>query len=176
MSKATFYGKQGTLWSTIEALFKVLSDRSFLTDLKALKEYMYFSRIVIAKYSTLLDAIDRLVVRTRQRSSNITDTKRVELQCYDRLLYEREVFDGISEPHRIYVRQFSLELNCVTQHVGERRIGRTINFLQIVESDRSKDSLNYKLSHSRQSIEHAFGMLEQRWGILSNATSERSNV
>ena len=29
-----------------------------------------------------------------------------------------------------------------------------------------KDSFNYWLSHSRQAIERAFGMLTQRWGIF----------
>jgi hypothetical protein len=30
--------------------------------------------------------------------------------------------------------------------------------------DRYKDSFNYWLSHFRQAVEHAFGMLTQRWG------------
>ncbi len=29
-----------------------------------------------------------------------------------------------------------------------------------------KDSFNYWLSHSRQAVEHSFGMLTQRWGIF----------
>jgi len=32
--------------------------------------------------------------------------------------------------------------------------------------DRYKDSFNYWLSHSRQTIEHAFGILMQHWGIF----------
>lgn len=32
--------------------------------------------------------------------------------------------------------------------------------------DRYKDSFNYWLSHSRQTIERAFGILTQRWGIM----------
>jgi hypothetical protein len=32
--------------------------------------------------------------------------------------------------------------------------------------DRYRDSFNYWLSHSRQTIERAFGILTQRWGIL----------
>ena len=32
--------------------------------------------------------------------------------------------------------------------------------------DRYKDSFNYWLSHSRQTIERAFGILTQRWGIF----------
>ena len=32
--------------------------------------------------------------------------------------------------------------------------------------DRYKDSFNYWLSHSRQAVERAFGMLTQRWGIF----------
>ncbi len=32
--------------------------------------------------------------------------------------------------------------------------------------DRYKDSFNYWLSHSRQIVEQAFGMLTQRWGIF----------
>ncbi len=32
--------------------------------------------------------------------------------------------------------------------------------------DRFKDSFNYWLSHSHQTIEHAFGILTQCWGIL----------
>jgi hypothetical protein len=31
---------------------------------------------------------------------------------------------------------------------------------------RWKDAFNYLLSHSRQSIERAFGMVIQRWGIF----------
>lgn len=56
VSKATFYGKQGILWPTIEALDKVLSIGFPLTDLNALKELVYYFSELLAACTNLFNA------------------------------------------------------------------------------------------------------------------------
>jgi hypothetical protein len=55
--------------------------------------------------------------------------------------------------------------------IGDKAFTNTFQFCSPWSGrglDEYKDSFNFWLSHSRQCVRHAFGILTQRWGIFGD--------
>ena len=190
ISIACFFSDRGVLWPTIEALDEVLKLGFPLNDISALEEISNgFNRHSNGIMNGCVLAIDGLAVRTRQ--PYVTENKNTkswrcrkggfalivmagsdvngkflmatadhcgsthDITCWENSALYAAIRDGKLDSRFFVIGDEAFtNLQQVLSPYSGRGLGRW------------KDAFNYWLSHSRQSIERAFGMLVMRWGIL----------
>ena len=178
------------LWATIEALDEVLPDIGFPIDNEfELQEMSYsFSRKNNGILDGLVMVIDGLIVRTRcPYNYEVSDPKSYQHRkggfgiivmagcdgnakfrsitakhtgsTNDNVAWESSALAAALENGQLHPRYFigGDEAFVCTDYLLSPWHGRGIG--------QWRDSFNYWLSHSRQCIERAFGMLVARWGI-----------
>lgn len=190
VSKSSFFSERGVLWPTIEALNDTLPDISFPIDNEFELEEMRAG--FNARNNSVLDGlvmvIDGLIVRTRcPTKDEVPDPKSyvhrkggfgvlVMAGCdasakfrsltakntgstNDNVAWETSALGDALSAKKLAAEYFigGDEAFTCTESLVSPWHGRGIGVW--------KDSFNYWLSHSRQTIERAFGMLVARWGI-----------
>ena len=190
ISKSSFFSDRGALWPTIEALDDVLDDIGFPIDNDFELEEMRQSFNV--KNNGVLDgivmAIDGIIIRTRcPTKKEVKDPKSYAHRKGGFGLLVMAGCDGNTKFRSVTAKHtgstndhVAWEMSDLADalHNGELKepyfiIGdeafTCLEYLLVPWHGRGigtwKDSFNYWLSHSRQCIERAFGMLISRWGI-----------
>lgn len=190
IGKSTFYCERGVLWPTIEALdelFKIGIDLDNDEFLQSLAEGFNIQSNGIFKDCIM--AIDGLAVRTRQPyRSEVNATKDyrnrkggfaivVMAGCDSVGKFIMATANHSGSTNDIIAWQSSelfkaIELGRLDSRyfiIGDEAFTNDQQFLSPWPGrgiGKYKDSFNYWLSHSRQVIERAFGMLTKRWGIF----------
>lgn len=190
VSKTSFFSERGVLWPTIQALDDYLPDISFPIDNTFELEEMRagFNARNNSVMDGLVMVIDGLLVRTRcPTKDEVPDPKSyvhrkggfgilVMAGCdasakfrsltakntgstNDNVAWETSALGDALSANRLAADYFigGDEAFTCTESLVSPWHGRGIGVW--------KDSFNYWLSHSRQTIERAFGMLVARWGI-----------
>lgn len=191
ISRTSFYGRRGVLWPTIKALDSILTLGFPLNkedELKRLSEEFY------AQSDGVLDgcvmAIDGLAIRTRQPLK--TEVRNVNAYRCRKGGFAVIVMAGADVRGKFVMatanhcgstndvvawtttklRKAIEEDNLLDGRyflIGDEAFPCTQQFLSPWPGRGlgvAKDGFNYWLSHSRQCIERAFGMLINRWGIF----------
>lgn len=196
VDSSTFYAEDGILWPTMEAINQAVplkfptndpNDPNYNPDelAQVASDFSTFSNNF---FTSLVGAIDGLVIRTRcPFRTEVTNQReyRNRKGCFGVLClgvsdirgkflsfscnwtgstHDSHAWNTSSLYYKFFynkIRGFHL--------IGDEAFSNT-DFLLSPWPGRSigvwKDSFNYQLSHSRQCIERAFGMLVQRFGVL----------
>ena len=187
ISKSGFY--QCELWPTIQALDKVLKI-GFPTEEEALNSLAAsFSKHSNGILNGCVMAIDGLLIRTRKPTAKevrIPMAYRNRKGCFGILVmagcdidgrFLMSVVNNSGGTHDVLAFETSEFYNYLVNGgladkffiIGDEAFNCTNQVLTPWPGrglGRWEDSFNYWLSHSRQCIERAFGMLVARWGVL----------
>jgi hypothetical protein len=190
LSKASFYSERGVLWPTIHALDDLLTLGLPLTDKSVLKELSKgFEEHSGGVMEGCILAIDGLAVRVRSPfESEVKFTKCwrcrkggfaiiVMAGCDINGRFWTVTAKDSGSTHDSQAWNNSALADAISKGeldsdffiIGDEAFGNTDQLLTPYPGrglGEWKDSFNYWLSHSRQCIERAFGMLVQRWGIF----------
>jgi len=190
ISKSSFFSESGVLWPTIDAIDKAYEIGLPIDDPAAMEEIASgFREHSNEVFDHLVLAIDGLSVRTRcpypWESTNIKDYRSrkggfafvILAGCDIRAKFHFATAKHAGSTNDIIAWNDSDLCDALRQgllpkkyfFVGDDAFLCTDQFLTPWPGRGLgpwKDSFNYWLSHSRQSIERAFGMLTQRWGIF----------
>jgi hypothetical protein len=190
ISKTSFFSERGVLWPTIEALNDLLPDISFpMDDTFQLDEMAEgFNKRNNNVMNGLVLVVDGLIVRTRRPTHReVPDPKSyvhrkggfgvlVMAGCDARTKFRSLTAKNTGSTNDNTAWDNSALGDALSQGLlpkqyfigGDEAFTCTDSFVS-PWSGRGlgvwKDSFNYWLSHSRQTIERAFGILVARWGI-----------
>jgi hypothetical protein len=192
VSASSFYSDRGILWPTIEALNSILDISFPLNDDSALAELAKgFREHSGGVFDGLVTVIDGMAVRVRCPTEKEVPVDRMKYVCrkggFAVILlagcdvkgrFTMAVANHAGSTHDIICWESSNIYNALLGEKLDKRyyLGGDEAFTctaQLISPwsgrgiGRWKDSFNYWLSHSRQAIERAFGMLTKRWGIFS---------
>jgi hypothetical protein len=184
LSKSVFFSERGVLWPTIEALNDSLADISFPIDSAFDLEEMRkgFNRRNNNVMDGLVMVIDGLIVRTRCPNKNeVTDPKSYVHRKGGFGILVMAGCDANAKFRSLTARNTgSTNDNVAWENsaLGDALSKKKLNNKYFIGGDEAftctesllvpwhgrgigqwKDSFNYWLSHSRQTIERAFGML-----------------
>jgi hypothetical protein len=189
ISKTSFFSDRGAVWPTIEAIDKVFTLKFPIDDRDALKRLeVGFREHSNGAMVGLVTVIDGLCVRVRQPYP--WEALNTREYCCRKGGFAVIVIAGADadgkftfgtcnhpgstndilgwETTALYKAIADGELNGRYTFGGDEAFTCTEQMISPWPGrglDRWKDSFNYWLSHSRQAIERAFGMLTKRWGI-----------
>jgi len=190
ISVSSFYSDRGVLWPTIEAIDKVFDMGLPLEDVHQLNELaLGFKNHSGGILDGCVLAMDGLFVRTRCPYSSETENRKdyvnrkggfgiVILAGADvNAKFVFAISNHAGSTNDITIWQESDLRDAVDNGrlperffmIGDEAFSCTNQLLTPWPGrglDTYKDSFNYWLSHSRQCIERAFGILTQRWGIF----------
>jgi hypothetical protein len=190
IGRSTFFSERGVLWPTITALDKVLKIGFPIGDNEALAELAAGFR---DHSGGVMDgcvlAVDGMAVKTRcPFKSDVSHRKDYRCRkggfaiilmagCDVRGKFYFATSNHCGSTNDIIAWNDSKLCEALNENklppqyfiIGDEAFTNTQQFLSPWSGrglPRYKDSFNYWLSHSRQCIERAFGMLTQRWGIF----------
>lgn len=190
VSFATFYSERGVLWPTIEALDDLFTLGLPLENAEALDAISRgFAEHSGGVMEGCVMAIDGLAVRTRQPYKHEVKYSKcwrcrkggfaiiVMAGCDVNGRFYSVTAKDSGSTHDSQAWGNSTLADCIEKGelpskyfiIGDEAFSNTQQLLSPYPGrglGEWKDSFNYWLSHSRQCIERAFGMLVQRWGIF----------
>ena len=190
ISRSTFYSKRGVIWPTIEAIDSLLQIGLPINDNAALSELATaFGIHSHGNMNGAIMAIDGLAVKTRcpykWEVNNRRDYRNrkggfgivVLAGCDVRGKFMFAITNHAGSTNDIIAWEDSTLYHAIKDGrlpkeffiIGDEAFTNTNQVLSPWPGrglGPYKDAFNFWLSHSRQCIERAFGMLTQRWGIF----------